>query len=112
YRDVVRGFRGEYPHPPDLVAHPRSEADVVAVLDWSGDQGLAAIPFGGGSPVVGGVEPAGLGDAFAGVVSIDLTALDRVLELDRTSRAARIQAGALGPVLEDQLRPHGLTLRH
>jgi alkyldihydroxyacetonephosphate synthase len=45
-------------------------------------------------------------------VSIDLTRLDRVLEIDATSRAARIQAGALGPVLEDQLRPHGYTLRH
>jgi alkyldihydroxyacetonephosphate synthase len=45
-------------------------------------------------------------------VSIDLTRLDRVVEIDRVSRAARIQAGALGPVLEDQLRPHGYTLRH
>ena len=38
--------------------------------------------------------------------------MDRVLEVDTVSRAARIQAGALGPVLEDQLRPHGYTLRH
>ena len=53
-----------------------------------------------------------MGDEFTGVVSLDMTRLDRVLEIDRTSRAARIQAGALGPVLEDQLRPHGLTLRH
>src|SRR5690606_7550322 len=110
YRDVVRGFRGEYPHPPDVVAHPATEADVVAVLDWCAAAGLAAIPFGGGSSVVGGVEPAGLDETHRGVVSIDLTALDRVLEVDRASRAARIQAGALGPVLEDQLRPHGLTL--
>ena len=108
YRDVVRGFRREYPHPPDLVAHPADEADVVAVLDWCSTTGVAAIPFGGGSSVVGGVEPVDLGPC----VSIDLTALDRVVEIDRTSRAARIQGGALGPVLEDQLRPHGLTLRH
>jgi len=112
YRDVVRGFRREFPHPPDLVAHPASEADVVDLLDWCAGAGIALIPFGGGSSVVGGVEPAGLDDAYPGVVSVDLTALDRVLDLDRTSRAARIQAGALGPVLEDQLRPHGLTLRH
>ncbi|HEX9765196.1 MAG TPA: FAD-binding oxidoreductase [Nitriliruptorales bacterium] len=112
YRDVVRGFRLEYPHPPDLVAHPTTEADVVALLDWCATANVAAIPFGGGSSVVGGVEPIDLAETYAGVVSIDLTALDRVLEIDRTSRAARIQAGALGPVLEDQLRPHGLTLRH
>ncbi|MBA2279685.1 MAG: FAD-binding oxidoreductase [Acidimicrobiia bacterium] len=112
YRDVVRGFRREHPHPPDLVAHPENEADVVALLDWCGSSGYAALPFGGGSSVVGGVEAVGLRERYAGVVSVDLTALDRVLEIDRVSRAARIQGGALGPVLEDQLRPEGLTLRH
>ncbi len=111
YRDVVRGFRGELAHPPDLVAFPETEADVVDLLDWCAGAGIAAIPFGGGSSVVGGVE-GDVGDGYAGVVSIDLTRLDRVLEIDRVSRAARIQAGALGPVLEDQLRPEGYTLRH
>ncbi len=111
YRDVVRGFEGLLDHPPDLVARPTTEPEVVAILDWCADAGIAAIPYGGGSSVVGGVECA-VGEGFAGAVSIDLTALDRVVEIDRTSRAARIQAGALGPVLEDQLRPHGLTLRH
>ena len=111
YRDVVRGFHGELAHPPDVVAFPETETDVVDLLDWCAGDGLAAIPFGGGSSVVGGVE-GDVGDGYAGVVSIDLTRLDRVLEIDRTSRAARIQAGALGPVLEDQLRPEGYTLRH
>jgi len=69
------------------------------------------IPFGGGSSVAGGVEP-DVGDSYAGTISLDLQYLNRVLEVDRTSRAAKIQAGALGPELEDQLRPHGLTLRH
>ena len=53
-----------------------------------------------------------MGEAYRGAVTIDLGALDRVLEVDSVSRAARIQAGALGPSLEDQLREHGLTLRH
>lgn len=110
YRDVVRGSYGQLPAPPDVVAFPRTEDDVVAVMDWCGDAGIALVPYGGGSSVVGGVECPG--DGFAGVVSLDLTGLDRVVEIDRTSRAARIQGGALGPVLEDQLRPHGLTLRH
>jgi alkyldihydroxyacetonephosphate synthase len=113
YRDVVRGFAGEVPHPPDVVARPRDEADVLALLDWCAGAGAAAVPYGGGSSVVGGVDGGGAwADAYAGVVSIDLTGLDRVLEIDGVSRAARIQAGALGPVLEDQLRPHGYTLRH
>jgi alkyldihydroxyacetonephosphate synthase len=111
YRDVVRGASGLFENPPDVVAYPRTEADVVAVLEWCAGEGFAAIPFGGGSSVVGGVE-CRVCDEVPGVVSIDLTELDRVQEVDVVSRAARIQGGALGPVLEEQLRPHGYTLRH
>src|SRR5690349_9578241 len=111
YRDVVRAFSGLLEHPPDVVARPRDEAEVVDLLDWCADTNAAAVPYGAGSSVVGGVE-CDVGSAFAGAVSIDLSSLDRVLEVDSVSRAARIQAGARGPVLEDQLRPHGYTLRH
>ena len=111
YRDVVRGFRGQIENPPDLVAHPGDERELESVLAWCAEERLAAIPYGGGTSVVGGVEPR-VGDAYAGVVTIDLRRLDRVLEVDDVSRAARIQAGAAGPLLEDQLREHGLTLRH
>jgi alkyldihydroxyacetonephosphate synthase len=111
YRDTVRGARAQFDAAPDLVAFPRNEADLVALLDWCSDARIAAIPYGGGSSVVGGVEAAGCED-YRGVVSIDLGGLSRVLEIDRTSRAARIEAGVYGPALEDALRPHGLTLRH
>lgn len=108
FRDVVRNLAGDVTHLPDLVARPRTEADVVDLLDWCAAAGVAAIPYGGGSSVVGGVEPRFPGPA----VTLDLARLDRVLEVDRTSRAARVQAGVYGPALEDQLRPHDLTLRH
>jgi alkyldihydroxyacetonephosphate synthase len=111
YRDVVRGFRGEFPNPPDLVAYPRDESEVEAVLSFSEQERAAAIPYGGGTSVTGGVEPR-IGDGDGGSVSIDLGGLDSVLEIDGESRAARIQAGANGPHLEDQLRDRGLTLRH
>ncbi|HVO26484.1 MAG TPA: FAD-binding oxidoreductase [Candidatus Margulisiibacteriota bacterium] len=111
FRDVVRAFRRQYPNPPDVVAFPRDESDIVALLDWCTSARAAAIPYGGGSSVVGGVEPPG-GNAYRGVVSIDLRKLKRVIEIDRTSRAARIQAGVYGPALEEQLKPHGYTLRH
>ena len=108
YRDVVRALSGDLTGAPDAVAFPRTEADVVDLLDWAASAGVAVVPYGGGSSVVGGVEYRGDG----AWLSLDLTALDRVLEVDPVSRAARIQAGALGPALEAQLRPHGLTLRH
>ncbi|MFB7942111.1 FAD-binding oxidoreductase [Streptomyces sp. NPDC056049] len=110
YRDVVRALRGRPGRIPDLVAHPTGDHEVADLLDWAGEHDVAVIPFGGGSSVVGGVEYRG--DAHRAVLSLDLTSMDRVLEIDTAGRAARIQAGALGPVLEEQLRPHGLTLRH
>jgi alkyldihydroxyacetonephosphate synthase len=111
YSDVVRAFRGRFDHPPDVVARPRSEAEIEGVLQWCDAQGAAAIPYGGGTSVVGGVEP-NVPSSYAGAVSIDLGHLDRVLEVDAVSRSARIAAGAPGPVLEAQLAEHGLTLRH
>ncbi|HEX4186573.1 MAG TPA: FAD-binding oxidoreductase [Solirubrobacteraceae bacterium] len=111
YSDVVRGFRGRFEHPPDFVATPRDERDIEALLEWCGSERVAAIPYGGGTSVVGGVTPL-VGDGYNGAVSIDLRALDRVLEVDPVSRSARIQAGASGPVLERQLGEHRLTLRH
>ena len=111
FRDLVRSLHGRYDHAPDFVAHPHSEADVVRVLDWCNDNNVAAIPYGGGSSVAGGVEAA-IPDDYSGAVAIDMGRLDRVVEIDKPSRAARIQAGVLGPALEDQLRPEGLTLRH
>jgi alkyldihydroxyacetonephosphate synthase len=111
FRDLVRAFRREYARAPDLVAFPRGEDELVSVLEWCSDAGVAAIPFGGGSSVVGGVEP-DVGDGYRGTVSVDLRHLRGVLEVDQDSRAARIAAGTLGPELEAQLKPHGLTLRH
>ena len=111
YRDVVRGFRGRYDRTPDMVARPRDADDVARVLELCSERRLAAIPYGGGSSVVGGVEPR-VGHGYRGTVSVDLGLLSGVVEVDEVSRAALIRAGTLGPALEDGLRQHGLTLRH
>ena len=108
YRDIVRAFHGAVENPPDVVARPRDEGEVVALLDWCAGAGAAAVPYGGGTSVVGGVEPRGLDAA----VTIDLRGLDAVLEVDHDSLAARVQAGATGPALAEQFRGHDLTLRH
>jgi len=112
YPEYVRGLNGDYANAPDVVAYPRNEAEVAAVLDWAGGTAAAVTPFGGGSTVAGGVEPNPIAGRHKGAVTIDLKHLGRVIEVDRASRAALIEGGAYGPALEAQLKPHGLTLRH
>jgi alkyldihydroxyacetonephosphate synthase len=110
YRDLVRGIRGTVDAAPDLVLRPGDEQDVADILDWATSAGVAVVPFGGGTSVVGGVEPAGL-DAWPGVVSLDVGRISGVAEVDPASRAARVLAGTSGPALEDALRPHRQTAR-
>jgi alkyldihydroxyacetonephosphate synthase len=109
FRDRIRAFNFDFPNPPDVVARPRNEQEVEAVLEWCASSGYAAIPFGGGSSTVAGFEPP---DGYDGVVTVDLEKLGQVLEIDDVSRSARIQGGVYGPALESQLRPHGFTMRH
>ncbi|MGM0578496.1 MAG: FAD-binding oxidoreductase [Myxococcota bacterium] len=111
YRDLVRGFRGDFSGAPDLVALPRDEDEVAAALRWASAHQVAVVPRGGGTSVVGGVE-ADVGEGYGGVLCLDLGRMDRVLEVEPVSRTARIQAGATGPGLEAGLAEHGLTLRH
>ena len=79
FRDVVRNLQGRLDHVPDLVTRPRTERDVIDLLDWCSRDAIAVIPYGGGSSVVGGIEPRFDGPA----VTMDLTAMDAVLEIDR-----------------------------
>ena len=110
YPELARGLACDYASAPDVVSYPRNEADVKAVLDWAGGADATVTPFGGGSSVCGGVEPKRNG--HKGAVTVDLRQMDKVKEVDKTSRAALIEGGTYGPALEAQLRPHGFTLRH
>jgi alkyldihydroxyacetonephosphate synthase len=110
YIDTIRAFRGRIDNPPDAVAHPRDEADVERALEWAASANVAVIPYGGGTSVVGGIEPR-IDGRYAGAVTLDLSALDRLHEIDPVSRSARIGAGANGPRLEEQLAQHALTMR-
>jgi alkyldihydroxyacetonephosphate synthase len=111
YRDLVRGFRAEFASAPDWVFHPTTEEHLVALCRFCETESIALVPYGGGTSVVGGVEHEATG-RFRGTASVDLSRMDKVLEVDVASRSARIQAGANGPRIAEQLAPHGLTLRH
>jgi alkyldihydroxyacetonephosphate synthase len=102
-------FMRSVPNPPDAVAFPESEQDIVRVLAWCDQIGAKAIPYGGGSSVVKGIEPSA---AFEKVVTISTRHMDKVLEVDSVSQAARIQGGVYGPHIEDQLRDTPFTMRH
>ncbi len=110
-----RGARavGRLSAAPDLVARPGNEQELVDLLDWcSRIRELAAVPFGGGSSVVGGVEGGATRDRFEGVVSIDLTGLTGVVESTRSAAPLGSVPAPTVLTLEDELRPEGLTLRH
>jgi|GEM_PF-2836221 len=86
---------------PDAVAYPTSEDEVRSLIRFARDVGAKLIPFGGGSSVVGHINPV-QGDAA--VITLDLARLNRLIDFDETSRLATFEAGVRGPDLESQLR--------
>jgi len=110
YPDLVRLRSGDAVSAPDAVVFPGSADQVRAVLAACADERVAVVPFGGGTSVVGGVEP--MSDGFSGAISLDLRRLDRVVAVDGTSLTATLEAGLLGPEAERRLGSEGLTLGH
>ena len=110
YADLVRLRSGDASSAPDAVVLPGSAAEVRALLAACAEARIAVVPFGGGTSVVGGVEP--VADGFAAAVSLDLRRLDRIVELDDASLTATFEAGLFGPEAERQLAERGLTLGH
>lgn len=110
YRDALRMRSRRVERPVDAVVWPRGEDEIASVLRIAEQKNLEIIPFGGGSSVTGGVEPTVEGRN--GAISLDLARLNRVLRVDATSQTAIIQAGALGPEIEEQLNGQGYTLGH
>ncbi|MBI2877781.1 MAG: FAD-binding oxidoreductase, partial [Candidatus Tectomicrobia bacterium] len=111
YCDLVRLRQGRIAHPPDLVVYPQDERQVGEILLLAEQERYAVIPFGGGTSVVGGVEPVAA-RGLQGAISLDLRRMDQLLEVDGTSRIATIQAGIRGPALEAALARQGYTLGH
>jgi alkyldihydroxyacetonephosphate synthase len=110
YPDLVRQRAGDCSQAPDAVVLPRSHDEVRAVLAACTDAGVAVVPFGGGTSVVGGVEP--WRGEFPAVVSLDLGRLDALVAVDERSLTAVVEPGMRGPELEAELHERGLTLGH
>ncbi len=110
YHDLLRLRAGDLLSAPDLVLYPRNAEDVAAILAYAQDHSIAVVPFGGGTSVVGGVSA--LRGHLQTVVTLDLSRLNRVLDIDRISMTAEAEAGIFGPDLEMALQAQGLTLGH
>jgi alkyldihydroxyacetonephosphate synthase len=110
YADLIRLRSGDGSSAPDAVVLPGSTEQVRAALAACAEQRVAVVPFGGGTSVVGGVEP--VSDGFGGAVTIDLRRLDRVVSIDGKSLTATLEAGLNGPQIERALAAEGLTLGH
>ena len=108
-RDLFRMRRGMAEGAPDLVLYPENEHDVLMTIRAAADHDVVVIPFGGGSNIAGCLER---NETRRMVVSLDMRRMRRVLAVDTESLTARIEAGAFGPDLEEQLNGCGLTLGH
>ncbi len=108
--DLLRRRSGDALNAPDVVVFPGSTQDVREILELSARRRLAVVPFGGGTSVVGGVEP--VRGPFAGVLALDLRRLNSLLHVDPLNRTATFEAGIRGPAIEAALEPHGFTLGH
>src|SRR5579864_3052488 len=108
--DLLRLRAGDVAGVPDLVVWPGSHDEVLAVLRLCSSRQIAVVPFGGGTSVVGGLEPEVSG--FAGVVALDLRRMNALVELDEVSRVAVLEPGLRAPQAEALLAQRGFTLGH
>ena len=108
--DLLLARAGDLSDAPDAVVRPDGSDQVAAVLDVAARHRLAVVPFGGGTAVTGGLVAAREG--FAGVLSLDLVRMKRLLAVDPVSMTATLEPGLRGPEAEALLAEHGLTIGH
>lgn len=110
YHDLLRLRAGDLAAAPDAVLYPRGTDEVLALLAFAAERDIAVVPYGGGTSVVGGVS--GTRGAFPSLITLDLSGMDRLLDVDVASRTATAEAGIYGPAFEKGLAAKGLTLGH
>jgi len=115
YADLFYARKGIIKKAPDIIIYPRSHDDVEFIMKSAQVHNVCVIPFGGGTNIVGGVDPRDQTMTSKGmrcIVSLDMKQMDKVISIDTQSQTALIQAGALGPILESQLSEKGWSLGH
>lgn len=110
YHDLLRLRAGDLSAAPDVVVYPTGAEEVLSILQYASDQNIAVVPFGGGSSVVGAVS--GTSGAFKSAITLDLSGMDRLLDVDLTAGSATAETGIYGPALEKALGAKGVTLGH
>lgn len=110
YHDLLRLRAGDLSSAPDAVLYPRGLDEVLALLAYASDREIAVVPYGGGTSVVGGVI--GAAGPFKAVAAVDLSGMDRLIDMDTVARTATAEAGIYGPALEKALQAKGVTLGH
>ncbi|MBC2959604.1 FAD-binding oxidoreductase [Nocardioides deserti] len=108
--DLLRQRAGDLSDAPDAVVRPADHEQVAAVLALAVEHHLAVVPFGGGTSVTGGL--AARREGYAGLVSLDLVRMKRLLAVDHTSMTATLEPGLRGPEAEALLSAEGLVLGH
>ncbi|HWA01952.1 MAG TPA: FAD-binding oxidoreductase [Rhizomicrobium sp.] len=110
YHDLLRLRSGDIPMAPDAVLYPRGTEEVLALLAFASERGIAIVPYGGGTSVVGGVNARH--GPFHTVLTLDLSGMNRVIRIDGAACVATVEGGIYGPALETALNAKGLTLGH
>jgi alkyldihydroxyacetonephosphate synthase len=108
--DLLRLRSGEAADAPDVVLLPADHEQVLECLAICSRRAIAVVPFGGGTSVVGGLEPAAAG--FAGVGALDLRRMNALVALDEQSRLAVLEPGLRAPQAEALLNERGFTIGH
>ena len=108
--DLLRRNNSAVQEAPDAVLLPGTDDEVAAILRYCSQHGIAVVPFGGGTSVVGGLDP--IRGEFDAVVSLDLRRFDQLLAFDEVSGEAEFGAGVTGPQAEQLLGEHGFSLGH
>jgi alkyldihydroxyacetonephosphate synthase len=110
FRDLLRIRRGIVEAAPDVVLYPQTEVQVGDIVQTASEYDVIIIPFGGGSNIAGCLEAHDSSGRM--VVSLDMKRMNKVLMVDHRSNTAQIQAGVMGPHMEEQLNAQGVTLGH